>query len=149
MCTVKIDMFYIFLAISLLFLAGVLARYFIKLRFCVLCASIAITWLILLVLFKIGRFHDQVLLSLLMGQSIAGIFYLVQRRVPKALLVFTLPFFLSLTAVFYILITADFILPVFVLLTFLWILTWLIFTSRNDPGRRSLTKAIMECCEDK
>ena len=142
-------MFYVFLAVSLLFLAGILLRYFSKLRFCVLCVSIALTWIVLLILFKSGRFHDQVLLSLLMGQSIVGIFYLIQGRVPKALRVFTLPFFLSLTAVFYILITADIILPVFVLLTILWVLAWLIFASRNDPGKRPLTKAIMECCEDK
>lgn len=142
-------MFYIFLAISLLFLAGILVRYFTKLHFCVLCASIALTWIVLLILLKSGRFHDQVLLSLLMGQSIAGIFYLVQGRVPKALRVFTLPFFLSLTAIFYLLITADIILPTFILLTVLWVLAWLIFASRNDPGKRPLVKAIMECCEDK
>lgn len=142
-------MFYIFLTISLLFLIGILVKYFAKLRFCILCISIALTWIVLLVLFKSGRFHDQVLLSLLMGQTIGGIFYLVQGRVPKALRVFTLPFFLSLTAIFYILITADIILPVFILLTVLWVLAWLIFTSRNDPGRRPITKAIMECCEDK
>ena len=142
-------MFYVFGAISLLFVIGILFKYFTKLRFCVLCVSIAFTWIVLLILFKSGRFHDQVLLSLLMGQSIAGIFYLVQGRIPKTLRIFTLPFFLSLTAIFYLLITADIILPVFVLLTILWVLAWLLFASRNDPGKRPLAKAVMECCEDK
>ena len=73
------------------------------LRFCVLCASLAGTWLVLLVLYRTGEYGNTLLLALLMGQSVTGLHYLLEKKVPDDLLVFRLPFVLTLTALAYLL----------------------------------------------
>lgn len=142
-------MFYVFLAISLLFMASLAFKNLIlKKPFCSLCVAVASVWLALLVLYKNGRFNDDVLIGLLVGQSITGIFYFARRRRPKILRIFSLPFFLSLTAIFYTIVTGDIQLSVFVLLLVLWLAAWVVFTMRNDPGKK-VAKILAECCEDK
>ncbi|MBI2588827.1 hypothetical protein HYW35_01260 [Candidatus Saccharibacteria bacterium] len=141
-------MFYVFLAISLVFIASLVFKSLIKKSFCSLCVAVASTWLALLVLYKIGRFGNQVLLGLLIGQSITGIFYFAYQRLPKSLRIFSLPFFLSLTAILYTLITSEVQLSVFILLTILWLAAWVIFTYRNDPGKKGIARILAKCCED-
>ena len=141
-------MFYVFLAISLMFIASLVIKNLVNKAFCSLCMAVASAWLVLLFLYKTGRFSDGILLALLIGQSITGIFYLAYRKLPKSLRIFSLPFFLSLTAVFYTLITADIQLAVFILLLVLWLAAWIIFIYRNDPGKKGIAKILAKCCED-
>ena len=141
-------MFYVFLAISLIFIASLIIRNLLNKAFCSLCVAVASVWLVLLYLYKTDRFSDGILLALLVGQSITGIFYLAYRKLPKSLRIFSLPFFLSLTAVLYMLITADIQLAVFILLLVLWLAAWIIFTYRNDPAKKAITKILAKCCED-
>ena|SRR3990167_11035142 len=138
----------VFLVISGLFVAGLVAKHFARRQFCVLCASIGLTWLGLFILYKLNRFHDTVLLSLLMGQSITGLYYFVKKRVNKILRLFTLPFFLTLTGIFYMLITREVIIGAFGLLLVLWLMAWIAFTYRSDPGKKNIAKILAECCED-
>ena len=141
-------MFYIFLAISLIFIASLIIKNLVNKAFCSLCVAVASVWLVLLFLYKTDRFSDGILLALLVGQSITGIFYLAYRKLPKSLRIFSLPFFLSLTAVFYMLISADIQLAVFILLAVLWLAAWIIFTYRNDPAKKAVAKILAKCCED-
>lgn len=141
-------MFYIFLVISLVFTASLVIKKLVDKPLCSLCVAVASAWLVLLYLYKSGSFSDGVLLGLFVGQSITGIFYLAYRRLPAILRIFSLPFFLSLTAVFYWLITSKVQLPVFILLAVLWLATWVIFTYRHDPGKKNIAKILAECCED-
>lgn len=133
-----------------LFATILLIKHSLSLKVCVLCGSIFLTWAGLLVLYKLGKFQDVVLLSLLMGQSITGIYYLVNKRIKASLRIFTLPFFLSLTTFFYLVISgSQNIMPPLLILLGLWITAYLLFAWRNDPGKRNITKAVMNCCEDK
>ena len=141
-------MFYVFLAISLIFIASLIIKNLLNKTLCSLCVAVASVWLVLFFLYKNGRFSDGVLLALLVGQSITGIFYFAYRRLPKSLRIFSLPFFLSLTAVFYMLISADIQLAVFILLAVLWLTAWIIFIYRNDPGKKAVAKILAKCCED-
>ena len=141
-------MLFVFLLISLIFIGGLIYNQKSKKTICAICAGIALTWLLLFILYKTGAYKDAILLSLLMGQSITGLYYLGLRRLPKSLRIFTLPFFLSLTAVFYLLITEKFVLGAFGLLMSLWITAWVIFINRKDPGKRPLAQAVTNCCED-
>lgn len=142
-------MFYVFLAISLVFLAGLVIKSSLKKSFCVICAAVASVWLVLLYLYKYSDYSDTVLIGLLVGQSVTGIFYLALRKLPKALRIFSLPFLLTLTVVAYWAITGEVLTAVFVLLAMLWIGAWVIFTSRHDPGKKKIADIFAECCEDK
>ncbi|OGL37156.1 hypothetical protein A3E49_01580 [Candidatus Saccharibacteria bacterium RIFCSPHIGHO2_12_FULL_49_19] len=137
-----------FLLISLLFIGGLIYNQKSRKRVCAICISVLLSWFVLFILYKTGAHENIVLLSLLMGQSITGLYYFGLKRLPKPLRIFTLPFFLSLTVVFYLLITEEFILTAFGLLTALWILAWLIFIYRDDPGKKPLAQAVTNCCED-
>jgi hypothetical protein len=77
------------------------------LRFCVLCVTVGATWLALLALHWAGTYENRVLLALLMGQTITGLHYLVEGRVREELLVFRLPFVLTLVALFYLAIAPE------------------------------------------
>lgn len=138
---------YVVLVITVLFIVSLLVKNKLARQFCVLCVSISLTWVGLLVLYKLGVFHNQVLLALLMGQSITGIFYLVRKYVPRLLRVFTLPFFLSLTVLAYWLIAGiSSMLSILGFLLALWIIAYVIFANRNDPGKKLLTDAVLNCC---
>ena len=142
-------LFSVLVAIAVLFMAYLLIKSFIPFKFCVLCAAVSSTWLVLLVLYKLGWFHDPVLLALLLGQSVTGIFYFVQRRVPSTLRVFTLPFFLSLTAIAYVAVSGTGgVLPVMVLLLLLWLAGYVAFSYRNDPGKKAAVNAVIDCCKE-
>ncbi len=140
----------ILLIISGIFAATLVVKHVLSLKVCVLCSSIFLTWTSLLVLYKLGKFHDVVLLSLLMGQCVTGAYYMLEQRVKPALRIFTLPFFLSLTTLFYLVITGTSVVlpPLFVLLG-LWVVAYTIFAYRNDPGKKLVTNAVMDCCKDK
>lgn len=147
-CTINL-MFYVFLAISLIFIASLAFKSSIfKKPFCSLCLAIASSWLILLYLYKAGSFSNQVLLGMLVGQSITGIYYFAYRHLPKILRIFSLPFFLSLTAIFYTVITGEIQLSVYILLTVLWLVAWVIFIYREDPGKKTISNILEHCCED-
>lgn len=142
-------MFYTFLAISAVFLAGLMVKSSLKKIFCVICVAVASVWLVLLYLYKYSDFNDPILLGLLAGQSVTGIFYLALRKLPKALRIFSLPFLLTLTAIAYWAIASEVITAVFILLAVLWVGAWVIFTSRSDPGKKKIADIFEQCCEDK
>lgn len=137
---------YVFAAMTLLFALALGARRLTRWDLCALCLSVSLTWIGLLILHKTEIFTDTALLAILMGQSVTGVFYMLRDRVPRVLRIFTLPFFLSLTAVSYILITSDFIISSLMFLAVMWIGAWIIFASRNDPGTQPLATAVIECC---
>lgn len=140
----------ILLAVIGLFVLGLAAKRILSRKMCVFCMSIVLTWTTLFVLYRSGHFHDTALLSLLMGQSITGLFYFVEKRVSPALRIFTLPFSLTLTVIFYYAITlTKNVLSAFAILLGLWLVAYVLFTWRNDPGKKQLTDAVMRCCEDK
>ncbi len=120
------------------------------LRFCVLCASLAGAWLVLLVLYRAGVYANPVLLALLMGQSVTGLHYLLEKKVPEDLLVFRLPFVLTLTAIFYLLLvpaaaTAAALAGV---LAAAWAAAIAVY-ARRDAGRfKQLARQIVQCCRD-
>ncbi len=137
-------------AITGLFISGLIAKKLLSLKICLICGSVVVTWMTLFVLYRAGYFHDPVLLSLLMGQSVTGLFYFTEKRVPQVLRVFTLPFFLTLTVIFYYMITpTKDIFPALFVLLGLWVVAYTLFAWRNDSGKKQLTDAVMHCCEDK
>jgi len=140
----------IFVAMALLFAGLLLLKPSFALKICIICVTISLSWLTLLALYTAGLFRDPVLIALLMGQSIVGLYYLIEKRVPKQLLVFRLPFLLTLTLVAYsVLSWRSSLLPVYWFVFGLWILARLILAYYNDPGHPSLAKQLIDCCGER
>ena len=132
------------LAVTGLFILGLVARNLTNLRFCVLCVSISLTWLGLLGLYKLNRFYNPILLGLLIGQSITGLYYLAIKKLDRSLRIFTLPFVLTLTALSYFVITSfNDVLPVFGLLSGLWLAAYLVFVYKLDHTTKSIISQII------
>ena len=136
--------------ITIIFIAILGVKKLFSLKLCALCASIFMSWAGLLFLYRLGRFHDSVLLSLFMGQSITGKYYALDKRVQPVLRIFALPFFLTLTTIFYLAIVGfSSIFPPLLVLSGLWIVAYIVFSYRRDPGKKLITDAVMNCCEGK
>lgn len=121
----------------------------IRKDFCVLCASVSLTWLGLLIAYKVGEWTDPMPVILLMGGSVVGIYYLVDRRVRALWHVFRLPFFLTLVlavlAVFYPL--RELVMPgIFTLGT--WLLMGLTYALRHVPGVKAFFQQLLACCRN-
>ena len=140
----------VFLSITVLFFIVLIVAKKLDVKMCAICGGILLTWIGLFALYRAGYFKDAVLLALLMGQSITGAYYFIKKRVARALQIFTLPFMLTLLALAYFSInwTQSVTIPLSALLV-LWIVAYIIFAYRNDPGKKMVADAMMHCCEDK
>ena len=142
--------FYVFSAIIAVFFVLLIAKEVLskKTRLCLICASISLTWITLLILYKKGIFDDTVILSLLMGQSIVGIFYLMERKVKEELHLFKVPFLLALTFAFYsAVVFPDDFAKVLALLAAFWLVLTVLFLYRNNRKTGVFIKKIIECCK--
>ena len=116
-------------------------------QFCVLCSAISLTWLCLLILSWIGRFEDRILLALLMGTSVTGIYYLADAKL-ESLRLFRLPFFLTLLTVAYSLVAWELMeAGPYLFLLALWLLFGLISMYRTSKRMKKLVDRIVECCK--
>lgn len=141
--------FYIFSAIIAVFFVLLIAKELFarKTRLCLICASVSLTWITLLVLYKTGNFDNVVILSMLMGQSVVGIFYLLEKRTSEKFHLFKVPFLLTLTLAFYSLIVFPDDFRVFVLLAAFWIVLTVLFLYRNNNKVGVIIKKLIECCK--
>ena len=139
----------VFIIIITLFFLLLGVKSLLKKNFCVICMSISLTWITYLVLHRLGYFQDSVLITLLMGQSVVGVYYLVERKIKENLLIFRLPFLLSLTLVAYALISpSDGVLSAALLLIGLWFVFITIYAFQHHIGFGKFVKKIIECCRN-
>lgn len=140
-------MFYIFLGIIVLFFMILVIKSFVRKEFCAICSSVSLTWMFLLVVYWFGKFDDSVLIALLVGQSVLGVFYLAEKKSSDALKIFRLPFLLSLVFVAYSLIVLFIDLAVLELLVVLWIIFGAIFLYRDNSRMKLFVDKIVACCK--
>ena len=144
--------FVIYLIIALFFMllavkSAVENRSKIKNNFCVICASISLAWLVLLILYLVNLFDNLLVISLLMGMSLTGIYYLAERKIGKInkkFKIFRLPFILTLIIIAYSVLTFENIFNSILVIGSLWILFALIYFY-NDA---KLIKKLLECCKE-
>ena len=145
------DIFYILLGmIALFFIFLVTKGLFksLKENFCAICAAISLTWISLLVLDWIGIFENKVIIALLMGQSILGIYYILEGKVKEELKIFRLPFLLTLIVIGYsLLIISDDLVKDAVLLLLIWLIFILLYFYRNNRKMKHWITKIIECCK--
>jgi cbb3-type cytochrome oxidase subunit 1 len=90
----------VLLVITAISLFLLLLKSKLQVRICAICLAVSLTWAGLLAAYHMGWFGNGLLLGLLMGQSITGIYYLLEKHASEPLLLFRLPLLLSLTYFF-------------------------------------------------
>lgn len=143
-------LFHIFLGMILLFFTLLLVKNalkFHKKEFCVICATVSLTWIILLLLLRFGSFDNKVIIALLMGQSITGIFYFLEHKFKDKISLFRLPILLTLTFFGYSLIERHDFVNVTYLLSVLWTAFAFLHASKKNRNFENFVKKIIECCK--
>ncbi len=147
----KDPLFLIFAGITFLFLIFLFFKAIGKYKFCVLCSSVALTWITLLILLWLKQFDNPTLVALLIGNSVVGIYYLTEKKISEKFYIFRLPFFLTLLFIGYLLIFPVAVKSLFLtmaFLIFLWsVFAFLYFYSHN-PKLKSIISNIINCCKN-
>ncbi|PIN73686.1 hypothetical protein COV20_05695 [Candidatus Woesearchaeota archaeon CG10_big_fil_rev_8_21_14_0_10_45_16] len=118
-------------------------------KFCVLCTAVTLTWVSLLVSYKLGYFNDSRIIALLVGNTILGIFYLVEKKVSERLRFFRLPFYLTLLTCGYLLLgIPSQLLLIITSLAGLWMLFGGVYLFQRNPVLNSFVKKVVECCKN-
>lgn len=144
-------LFVIFGSITVLFFLLLIIKAIGKWKFCVLCGSVSLTWIILLALYWAGVFHDAFIITLLVGSSVTGIYYLAEKKTVEKYHLFRLPFFLTLVFIGYTLVTNIPLkqsLPSVVFIAFLWVFFSLLYIYRTNPKFNKAISAVINCCKD-
>jgi hypothetical protein len=120
-------------------------------KFCALCASVSLTWILLLVLFWFGFGSvDPVLLSILIGGSVVGLMYFMEKRLPEDIQIFKLPFYLTALTLTYMAVTLTLVSALVLgLLILLWsVYGFLYFGQDHFKKLKVSVRRLIECCRD-
>ena len=88
-----------------------------------------------------------VLIGLMMGLTILGLFYTWERNVKKQATIFRLPLLLTLVLIGYYLLTFENLIKEAVLLAILWVLFGIFYLYRNNRNLKGFIDKIVECCK--
>ncbi len=118
-------------------------------KFCVICVSVSITWMALLALYWLGMFDQPVIIAVLLGQTIVGLYYFLEKNTDEGLHVFRLPFLLTLTLAGFLAlgVTTDLVYGLG-LLALLWGALSLLYFYRQSPKTKIVVDRIIACCKD-
>lgn len=137
------------LLITGLFSAALVVKKFLHLRLCAICAAVSGSWITLLLLRVMDVAIDPVLLSLLIGQSVVGVYYLVEKQVSEGWHLFRLPFLLSLTLLGYTVVAPSLALwSAYGYIALLWLVFITLFGYRRSPKLAKMAANIIECCKN-
>ncbi|PJE50731.1 MAG: hypothetical protein COV29_03285 [Candidatus Yanofskybacteria bacterium CG10_big_fil_rev_8_21_14_0_10_36_16] len=142
--------FILILLPAILFPLLLVLRSLLKTKFCVICASVVLSWAGLLLALHMGYIYDKALVALFMGQSVTGFYYFVDGKVDEKLKLFRLPFLITLAAIAY---TAIYFREIeyyaqWYFLAVLWGLFAAVYIFRNVPVVSTTVKKIIECCKN-
>ena len=126
----------------LFFVLLVLKNIFNVRKVCVICLSVSITWFTLLLLYYFNIFTDKIIIAILMGHTSFGIYYILEKRVKRNLLIFRLPYLLTSISVIYFVLNSLVINILYVLLG-LWLLFLLVYLFKFNK----FAKKLIECCK--
>ncbi len=136
----------ILLVITTIYLFLLLFKSKLQIRICALCLAVSLTWVGLFVAYHMGWFGNGLLLGLIMGQSITGIYYLFEKHAPKPLLLFRLPLLMSLTYLFYGAVTLQPHYWAALFLAGIWLCCLVLYVHQTNPRLRDITQRIIDCC---
>lgn len=116
-------------------------------KICGICLSFSLTWIVLLVLYYLGKFDNLVLISLLMGLTLLGIYYTLERKVSREKTIFRLPLLLTLILIGYFALTLENLIRELIVVIVLWSLFGVLYFYRNSYKLKKFVDKIVECCK--
>ncbi len=118
-------------------------------KFCVICVSVSITWIALLALYWLGLFKHPVIIAVLMGQTIVGLYYFLEKRTAQEFHIFRLPLLLTMTLAAFIALGVSTDLATGMgLMALLWTALSLLYLYRRNPKTKLVVDRIIACCKD-
>ncbi|MFA4831196.1 MAG: hypothetical protein WC862_05270 [Patescibacteria group bacterium] len=141
---------YIFAAITAIFIAILIVKKITRSQICAICAGVSLTWIALLAGHWLGWLAiDPLLIAVLMGQSVVGLYYLLERKFAERWGLFRLPFLLSCTFATYLLLGYHGgFLGAVIFVAALWTMFGLLFLFRGSPRWQKIAKQIAACCKN-
>jgi len=120
-----------------------------RLKFCAVCVTVGLAWLSLLAIRLFGYAVDPVLIGILMGESVVGLYYLIEKRAPAAWQIFRWPYIITMTVVVYLIAGArSGAWPAVWLLALIWIIWGAVFALRKYPSIKKIAERLIACCRD-
>ena len=146
------DLFFILVGITAAFFVFLALKELLrgkpKENFCVICASVSITWIALLILYWLNVFVNPTILALLIGMSITGVFYLADSKAKNELKLFRLPFLLTLVLIGYSLLKMQYdIIKELIFIVLVWIFFMLVYLFKSNEKTKLFVKKVLECCK--
>ena len=141
------DVALVFATVFLLFGGLLILKKIAKIRLCAMCSAVALTWAGLLVLLWLDQFDNTALVALLIGQSVLGVYYLAEKRLPEKLMIFRLPGWMTLTFVAYIAIAGLELWPLAVIAP-AWLIAGFLYAYSANPKLKGTVDHIIACCRD-
>lgn len=144
--------FYALISIAVLTAVAVLITIFTRAKICALCAGVSLTWVWLLVARWLGYFIDPVVLGMLMGGSVVGSMYKIDKRAASGTsIIWKLSFVLFGFSLVYSVLMSQFIIAGLLAVAEFFALGlglgW--FASKNasqNERRSNLLEKMKNCC---
>ena len=141
-------LFYTILGIiGLFFILLILKNLFNWKKFCTLCISVSLIWIVLFILYLTDIFADKIIIAILMGHTSLGLFYLWEKNTKEKSKIFRLPLLLTFIFIIYT-VLENFEFNSLLLIIGVWIIFSLIYLFRNNKKFSKVAKKLIECCKN-
>ena len=145
----NIDISYVILSITILFGFFLFLRSVGLLKICALCLAVSSTWIVLLIAYyKSEIMIDPLILGVLMGGSVVGLMYLLEKKIPEKYMIFRLAFYSTLSSWVYFALKRAIVYRATLVLLVVWIISLAIFMSRRRKGVKVWFENIISCCKN-
>lgn len=138
----------VFLSISLLFLLLLAVKQWARVKLCPLCLAVGSSWFALLILNRLGIVIEPIITALLLGQSVVGVYYMAEKRVPERYHVFRLPFLLTFTLMALALLGEERLGGATLFVAGTWVVFGILYTWRQNTRVAKIVQRVIACCRD-
>lgn len=137
------------LATTAIFVAGIVVQNITRVKFCAVCVAISSTWIILLGLRLLGYAINPAIIGVLMGESVVGLYYLLEKKLPPAWQLFRWPTLITMTVIAYLIVgIRGGAVRAIMSLALIWIAFGVIHSFRHYAAIKKITERIIACCRD-
>lgn len=114
---------------------------------CAICLANTFTWIALFIMYQFGFYTNLTLIALMMGLTILGLYYTIEKVVSKSLLLFRLPFLLTIIAMGHTILAKSVDFQATLLVGGVWIIFTLLYAYRQSPLLQTTITKLVECCK--